>query len=244
MCFLSDNKIYPYTKLWPKEKEDLVLKVRKFFKIGTILAFLGLNTLAAYEAYALWDAEKRSGEVVAAALAIPQKLKLSDLSRQQLDILLAIEDPGFYDHSGVDFSSPGQGLTTITQGLVKFLYFDRFTPGFAKLEQILIARFVLNHHMSKEQQLAVFINQAYLGQINGVEIRGFAEGANIHFGLPFQLLSKDQYIGLVGMLIGPNELRPDKYKEALEQRVARIKAMLAGKCKAEGVLDAWYENCP
>lgn len=46
-------------------------------------------------------------------------LDISDLSAWQLDALLKIEDPAFYRHKGVDLKTPGAGLTTITQSLVK-----------------------------------------------------------------------------------------------------------------------------
>ena len=62
-------------------------------------------------------------------------LKVSDLSPWQVHALLAVEDPSFYYHHGVDLKTPGQGITTITQGLVKIYYFDHFKPGLAKLKQ-------------------------------------------------------------------------------------------------------------
>jgi len=40
-----------------------------------------------------------------------------------------VEDPHSFEHGGVDFSTPGAGITTITQGLVKHLYFDQFKPA-------------------------------------------------------------------------------------------------------------------
>src|SRR6187551_1584685 len=51
------------------------------------------------------------------------KAKVIPLQQQQYDILLKIEDPTFYKHSGLDLSN-GQGLTTITSALARevFLY--------------------------------------------------------------------------------------------------------------------------
>lgn len=63
---------------------------------------------------------------------------MTDLDRRQLSILLAMEDPGFYTHKGVDLKTPGAGLTTITQVLVKKLYFKEFKPGLRKIKQILL----------------------------------------------------------------------------------------------------------
>ncbi len=43
------------------------------------------------------------------------KMTTGDLSPRQLEILLAVEDPNFYSHRGVDFETPGSGWTTITR---------------------------------------------------------------------------------------------------------------------------------
>ncbi len=210
---------------------------------GTMWVLLALSIgVLSWESYRVARAEMRTAQVLAEWRAKPRPLELSDLTDEQKGILLAIEDPAFYTHNGLDFSSPGQGLTTITQSLVKFLYFERFTPGFAKIEQSLIARLVLNRHMSKDEQLDLFINQAYFGQREGNEVRGFGMAAQSYFGKRFGELTRDEYIGLVAMLIGPNAVRPDRPK-AYSERVGRIKALLAGKCMPDGLLDAYLEGC-
>src|SRR5215475_2320893 len=102
--------------------------------------------------------------------------------------------------------------------------------------------FLLNRHLSKDQQLTLFINHAYLGARAGRQIHGFAEASLVYFGKPFDQLSRDEYIGLVGMLIGPNEFRPDN-ASVYNERIARIKALLAGQCKPTGVFDPLYDGC-
>ena len=42
------------------------------------------------------------------------KLNLADMSEDRIQKLLIIEDPNFYKHHGIDFLTPGAGLTTIT----------------------------------------------------------------------------------------------------------------------------------
>jgi len=215
---------------------------RRILKHALVAVSAALVGIAAWEGYAVWRAESRTADILATWLAKPQPLALAALTGEQKDILLKVEDPGFYGHSGIDVASPGQGMTTITQGLVKLLYFDPFQPGFAKIEQSLIARFVLNRHLSKDQQLTLFINHAYLGARAGRQIHGFAEASLIYFGKPFDALSRDEYIGLISMLIGPNEFRPDN-ASVYNERVARIKALLAGRCKPTGVFDPFYDGC-
>ncbi len=144
-----------------------MISVKRILRGALVALVVAIGILTAYEAYAVWRAESRTDEILAAALSKPQKISVAQLSAEQMDILLKVEDPAFFEHSGVDVSSPGQGMTTITQGLVKFLYFDPFRPGFAKIEQSLIAWLVLNRHLTKDQQLALFLNQAYFGERGG-----------------------------------------------------------------------------
>jgi membrane carboxypeptidase/penicillin-binding protein len=94
-------------------------------------------------------------------------LKLSDFSEHQLNILIKVEDPNYYNHKGIDTETPGAGWTTITQGLVKIYYFNRsFKPGFLrinKIRQTSNARFVYHLKISKKDQLKLFINNVYFG---------------------------------------------------------------------------------
>lgn len=50
-----------------------------------------------------------------------RRVSLRDMSAARLNVLLKIEDPTFKTHRGVDLATPGAGMTTITQGLVKLL---------------------------------------------------------------------------------------------------------------------------
>ncbi|NIA70059.1 transglycosylase domain-containing protein [Pelagibius litoralis] len=218
------------------------MSFRRTLKYALATALLALSGLVVWEAYAVWKAETRTEAILSAWLAKPRPLALAALSPAQKDILLKVEDPGFYDHKGIDLASPGQGMTTITQALVKFLYFEPFRPGFAKIEQSLIARFVVDRHLSKDQQLVLFINHAYLGKSETGQVRGFAAAAQAHFGKPFEQLNRDEFIGLVAMLLGPNDIRPDR-PAAFNERVIRIDALLAGRCQPADVLDVTYDAC-
>ena len=210
-----------------------------------VLLAIGLLVLLlfAYEAYRLVVAERKTAVLMQEYGEDRLAIRSASLPKARLDALLKIEDPSFYDHNGVDFSTPGQGLTTITQGLVKYMYFDRFTPGLAKIEQSLIARFVVNRHFGKQHQLDIMLNHAYLGSFDGKEVRGFGEAAQTYFSKSFEALNDREFIGLVGMMIAPNNLDPVRNRENHERRVARIESYLAGKCKPTGLRDVTYEAC-
>jgi hypothetical protein len=107
--------------------------------LATILAIVGYYTIVVVDARArtsgLADSYYSSGSVV---------IQARDLSSRQLEILLKVEDPSFYTHHGVDFTTPGAGWTTITQALAKRFYFDDFQQGLMKVKQTLCAWLALD----------------------------------------------------------------------------------------------------
>ena len=205
--------------------------------IGVLLALLVI-----FEVFAVVRAKMRTPGIIAAHAE--RRVKLADVGKRRLAMLLRVEDPGFFRHRGVDFSSPGQGATTMTQGLVKRLYFDgQFKPGFAKIEQSLIARFVLDPAVAKRDQLEIFLNVASFGRIRGQPVIGFDAAAQTFYGRPLNRLTDREFLSLVAMLIGPNALDPIQHPAENAARVARIEKMLSGRCKPEGLGDVNYAAC-
>jgi membrane peptidoglycan carboxypeptidase len=200
-----------------------------------------LLALIAFEAFALGRARQITPAVVAKADL--GELRLEQLTPRRQAMLLKVEDPGFFDHHGLDFSTPGQGRTNLTQSLVKIFYFDHFKPGFAKIEQSLIARFVLDPALSKPGQLKAYLNHAYFGHPEGRSVIGFADAARTYYGREFGQLSDRQFLSLVAMLMAPNQLDPLRHPRENADRVRRIEALLAGRCKPTGVGDVRYQAC-
>ena len=197
--------------------------------------------LIGFETFAVFRARARTPEVMEQVRARP--LRLGNIPLARIVMLLRVEDPGFFQHRGIDFSTPGAGMTTITQALVKRFYFDGFEPGFAKLEQSLIARFVLDSAMGKAEQLEVFVNHASFGRADGRAIIGFAAAAEHYYRRPFGALSDREFLGLVAMLMAPNALDPVRHPAENAERVRRIEALLAGRCAPRGLRDVSYEDC-
>ena len=169
------------------------------------------------------------------------ELNVSDLSYERETMLFAIEDPTFRRHHGVDLYTPGAGMTTITQGLVKLLYFpEGFRPGIAKIRQTLIAQYALDSLVSKNEQLNLFLNISYFGNENGKAVYGFENAAQTYYGKNFTSLTDDEFLTLVAMLISPNKLKP--HTKASLERLNRIKKYLAGDYQPAGVLDFDYNG--
>jgi membrane peptidoglycan carboxypeptidase len=213
---------------------------RAFKAIGAMAALLFVSFIA-YESYAVWRAKQRTPAVLDAISE--GELKLSDVEPRRIAMLLKVEDPNFHGHKGVDFSTPGAGMTSITQGLVKRFYFDRFRPGFAKVEQSLIARFVLDPAMSKDRQLQAYLNFTYFGSMKGRPVIGYADAARTYYGTELEHLGDREFLSLVAMTMAPNRLDPARHQAANAERVRRIEAMLAGKCKPAGLRDVAYKAC-
>ena len=179
-------------------KRKIVLIIAK---VG-IIAFTGV---ASYYGWVIYSARQYTLNTI-----LPQEknadypLQLTSLSQRQLTILLKVSDPSFFEHDGVGLSTPGSGITTITQALVKHLYFQKFKPGIAKIKQTLIAYFVLDPLMSKQIQLTRYINKVYLGP----KAIGFEQAADFYFHDKFEQLTEDQYVGLVAMIIALCNFQP------------------------------------
>ncbi|MDX1503734.1 MAG: transglycosylase domain-containing protein [Thermoanaerobaculia bacterium] len=207
---------------------------------------LALALTATVGAVWLWRSAVGRAERIApgvAELAATYPVSWSDLTRSQRSALLAVEDPRFFEHRGIDVATPGAGLTTITQGLVKRLAFDDFRPGpVAKLRQSLIAR-ALDRRLSKEDQLTLFVNQAAVGSCDGVWLEGLPAAAEVCYGRALEWLEEEEYLTLVARLVAPGRLSDPAHADELAERVRRIQRLLRGECEPRGLMDLWLEGC-
>lgn len=202
------------------------------------LVALLCGALAIYEVYAVVVAyQKLPHQFAPYASVSPKDI---GLTKKRQDILVTIQDPTFFEHSGIEWPSPIT-TTTITQSLVKKLFFKKFTKGFKKIEQTLIARFVVNPNISKEIQLTAFMSTVYLGEKDGIQLFGFEQGARSWFNKSLSELDDDEYLSLLAMLPGPNMFKPNTV--ASRERVRRIKQVLNGECIYEHVSQIFLEQC-
>lgn len=211
--------------------------------------------VSAYYVHSIQKAQKYTREIISLDIdksqwrhpnGIIKKFDIysHDLSKRQTEILIKVQDPGFYNHKGIDLSTPGAGLTTITQAIVKKLYFDKFKPGIAKIKQTLIARFVVNEQISKDDQLTIFVNAMYFGNVDGKPVVGLESAANAYYHQPIKCLTEDQYISLIAMLVMPGTFHIIDHPEWNMDRTNRIKALIAGEYKPKGLMDQFYGKLP
>jgi membrane peptidoglycan carboxypeptidase len=219
---------------------------RKLLAVCLLLFIVPLSLVLLYAASVMVRAYVDTPKVVARATSPDVTgLRLEDVPDDYRRILLAVEDPNFYTHHGVDFTTPGAGWTTITQGIVKVYFYNGFTPGvfrYRKLEQSLIA-WVFDSRVDKATQLQIFINAAYFGEHDGRDVIGFSDAARSYFNKEFAALTRDEYISLVAMLVAPNGFNVAGQPSQNSDRVHRINRLLSGQCAPTGHADVYYEAC-
>jgi membrane carboxypeptidase/penicillin-binding protein len=207
---------------------------------GLVPLLLGL-LVAAYFGAVVLKARRATPAIVKEAMGAGRiRVCAADLPRERLEELIKIEDPAFLSHSGVDLRTPGAGLTTITQALVKIFYFKQFKPGLSKLKQTLIARYAVHPLVSKQDQITLLLNYAYLGRCRGEEMRGFPAAAQCYYGRKLEGLREDEYLSLIAMLIAPDTFNPVFNPRANKDRVDRIKKVISGKYIPKRHMDIYY----
>jgi membrane peptidoglycan carboxypeptidase len=215
--------------------------MKRIARYSALTLLLAVAIATAYYAHAVVAAWRATPEILAQLTSSGAiELDLEDFPTGWLDALLAVEDPSFFQHHGIDLWTPGAGITTLSQGMVKYLYFEHFQPGLAKLEQSLIAALALDPLVDKQTQLTIFVNTCTLGTDRGEPVRGFAQAARAYFGKPFAKLSREQYLSLVAMLIAPETFHVRERPESNARRVERIERLLAGSYRPWGVMDLYY----
>lgn len=204
-----------------------------------------LLALIGYGAYLSWrvDQERVHAPQAVADILTHVDPAIDAMPPERIDIFVRVEDPTFWTNEGIDFATPGAGWTTISQGLGKHVFFERYTPGFRKIELMALTHFALEGMVSKKDILRATLASAYLGHDTEGPIIGFAAAARRWYGLELKDLSREQFISLVAMMPGPNDLDPARHPKQNAERVRRIERMLAGSCKPDGVFDVALEGC-
>jgi len=176
--------------------------------------------------------------------AVDFEVQKGDIPDHFIRLLLKVEDPGFYSHNGIDLSTPGAGLTTITQAIVKKLYFNKFKSGFMKLKQSLIAVFVVDKMISKDDQITLFLNSMYFGTVDGNPQVGLQSAARSYFQKDAGDLSKDEFISLIATIVSPDTFNPRDHPAWNKLRSDRIRKLDSGEYSPKGLMDQYYGKLP
>jgi penicillin-binding protein 1A len=139
--------------------------------------------------------------------------KVPDYMKQAI---IAAEDERFYTHGGVDtlgvlraagsnLLSGGakEGASTITMQVARNFFLSNEKTFSRKLSEAMLAM-KIEHNLSKDKILELYINQIYLGQ----RAYGFEAAARTYFGKPMQELSLAEFAMLAGLPKAPSRYNP------------------------------------
>lgn len=217
--------------------------MRRALKAVVMIAIVVAASLLLYGAKGYYDAVRDSGALANRAdRLIAANRGAESLGPGRIDQLLMVEDPGFWTHSGVDFSTPGAGMTTMTQSLSKRLAFERFTPGLPKIRQTGYAM-GLESRLTKPQIIALWLERADMGRGPSGWMKGFLEASRQVYGRPVGEISEREFLTLVAVPIAPGTYNLRKPDAGLNERVDRIERLIAHQCRPLGLRDVWLEGC-
>ncbi len=171
-----------------------------------------------------------------------EELGESEDGENRAALIIRVEDPNFYEHGGYDLSTAGAGQTTITQSLAKNLAFDDFKPGYQKIRQTAYA-IGLEGAMSKDDIFILFLNTVQMGRFPTGWIEGLHRAAKLQYRKDTAELTDDEFIELVAVMIAPGDLRLDRESAERDERVERIKRLLANECTPIDHGDVWLDGC-
>ena len=129
--------------------------------------------------------------------------------------VLAIEDTRFFQHGGVDYKGmlravlanlgrvKSQGASTITMQVARNVYLSSEKTFTRKIYEILLT-FKLEHLLTKDQILEIYMNQIYLGN----RAYGFAAASEAYFGKPLKSVSIAEAAMLAGLPKAPSAYNP------------------------------------
>jgi penicillin-binding protein 1A len=152
---------------------------------------------------------------------------ISEIPKVMTNAVLAIEDSRFYQHGGVDYVGvvraglanvgrvKSQGASTITMQVARNVYLSSEKTFTRKIYEILLT-FKLEHLLTKDQILEIYMNQIFLGN----RAYGFAAASEAYFGKPL----KDISIAEAAMLAGLPKA-PSAYNPIVNPKRARIRQL-------------------
>ena len=140
---------------------------------------------------------------------------IREIPKVMTDAVLAIEDARFYEHGGVDYRGmlraglanlghlKSQGASTITMQVARNVYLSSEKTYARKIYEILLT-FKLEHMLTKDQILEIYMNQIFLGN----RAYGFAAAAEAYFDKPLKDITIAEAAMLAGLPKAPSAYNP------------------------------------
>src|SRR5215831_5375623 len=149
--------------------------------------------------------------------------------------VIAAEDADYFHHEGIDYRGmlrafienvlrgrTAQGGSTITQQVVKTMLLTPERTMRRKVQEIILAR-QLSQKLSKEEVLALYLNQIYYGHGR----YGCEEAARYFFGKSVHDVNLSEAALLAGLPQSPERLSPRKHPDAAKTRQRYVLGQMA-----------------
>ncbi len=159
---------------------------------------------------------------------------INEIPKVMTNAILAIEDARFYQHGGVDYIGviraglanvgrvKSQGASTITMQVARNVYLTSEKTFTRKIYEILLT-FKLEHLLTKDQILEIYMNQIFLGN----RAYGFAAASEAYFGKPLKDITIAEAAMLAGLPKAPSAYNPiSNPKRARSRQLYIIDRML------------------
>lgn len=153
-------------------------------------------------------------------------ITISEVPEVMKQAILAAEDDRFYEHGGVDYKGViraaisnftsgdvKQGASTITMQVARNFFLSKEKTITRKFNEVLLT-FKIEHSLSKDEILQLYINQIYLGQ----RAYGFAAASQIYFGKPLGQVTVAEAAMLAGLPKAPSLYNPVVNPQRAKQR--------------------------
>ena len=159
---------------------------------------------------------------------------IAEIPKVMSNAVLAIEDSRFYQHGGVDYLGviraglanvgkvKSQGASTITMQVARNVYLTSEKTFTRKIYEILLT-FKLEHLLTKDQILEIYMNQIFLGN----RAYGFAAASEAYFGKALKDITVAEAAMLAGLPKAPSAYNPiSNPKRARSRQLYIIERML------------------
>jgi penicillin-binding protein 1A len=153
-------------------------------------------------------------------------ISIGEVPPQLKNAILAAEDERFYQHAGIDYigvmraayanvisGGRRQGASTITMQVARNFFLSSEKTLTRKLYEALLA-FKIEHSLTKDQILELYVNQIYLGQ----RAYGFAAASQVYFGKALGELTVPEMAMLAGLPKAPSVYNPVANPQRAKQR--------------------------
>lgn len=202
---------------------------------SVLIVFVLTQGLLGYQRYREVSQLKPLDLVAASIEKQPNYVELDEVSKDFIHAILAVEDPNFYEHPGIEMSKIIEafitdivhmdyvmGGSTISQQLCKNLFLDQNKEISRKVAELFFV-YDIEQQWSKDKILELYLNVIYFGD----GYYGIHDASQGYFGKKPSELTLDEATLLAGLPQAPAVYQlSDGYDLALKRQVIVLEAMV------------------